>query len=444
MSTENIQTEEQETANEIALIPQDNSTVDIVRKDDLKSLNEAVEKLKVFKRKYSLKKITVTDIDSKEQNEKLRVAIADVRTLKTGLEKDKKEKTKPYRDTVTFFNSNYDKVIEVAESLLEPLKDHKKEIADQIEARDKAEELKLQQRVTDRVQKLLEIGATFNDGYYQAGGEYDIPVIALGIIDIQTATDQIFDNIIEQIKEKVLLHDAKHAEAEAEQKRLHEEAEKIRLEEKVKFDKEQAELKAQREAFEKEQEDFKRQMQELKEQQEKLAKEKELAEQKEKQEKAAQEEKLWRGRLGELVDIGWNGQYAFDTHYGNEPVFSYEELISITDEEFSIRRDIYNNIITSRKEQKRIKDLQEIETRKALEAKLEKEKQERIVAKAIEDKRIADELAEKQRLEALDAASDADKYAEIKSQIQTLRFPAMTTKKYKEKVQIIKDFIADL
>ena len=118
MESTTNQIEEQEAITDIALIEQDKSTVKILQEDDLKNLKDAVEKIKSFKRKYGIKKMLVTDIESKDQKEKLRLAIAEVRTTKTSLEKDKKEKTLPYRNTVAYINNNYDKVIDAAESIL--------------------------------------------------------------------------------------------------------------------------------------------------------------------------------------------------------------------------------------------------------------------------------------------------------------------------------------
>lgn len=427
--------EEVVETNEIALLEQDKSTVAILQPDDLKTLNEAVEKLKSFKKKYTIKKLAVADINSKDQKEKLRLAIAEVRTTKTSLEKDKKEKTKPYRDTVAFLNGSYDKVIEVAEKILEPLKDHKKEVDDKIEAAEKEAELLEQKKVNDRVDALQLAGAVFHNSFYEAGDEeLGVPLISLGEIDLKSMTDSIWENVLSQVKEKVeLVNTAKEKKTAelAEQKRI---ADEKAAEEKRLFEEQQAALKKQQEEFQQQQAEFKRQQEELADAQQKLENDR-LSAEKEKQEKANAERKAHiDARYDQLFALGMrlNGQYecyAFeDVNVDNKT-----EICLFNDVEWQALIDKITPAIAERKELARIREEEEL-----------KAEQKRIADKAIADKKLADEAEAKRKQDELVKQGDKALWEDFVSRLKAISYPETKSPDYKNKVSTIQKFIDSL
>lgn len=428
--------ENQNDNTEVALLEQDKSTVAILQEDDLKNLKEAMVKVSYFKRKYSLKKITVIDIENKDQKEKLRLALADMRTTRTALEKDKKDKTLPYRNTVTYINSNYDKAIDAISGIEAPAKQHKKDIDDAIEAKEKEVELLMQQKVNDRIKKLIDANASFDGNYYSIGSEkFNIPTISLGIVDIQTMTDVIFDNIIEQVINKNELINAatKKANEEkiiAEEKRISDELEEKRIlkEQQDKLKKEQDDLVA-------EMEEFRKQKAELQAEKNRVAKEKETEEQSKQIKEQARTQNIIAARKNQLLDLGLVYNNYLQVYYYNNIDLVTEDKVSSL-----LPADEWNEVIR----------ITSIEIEKIFKEAQEKASADKIIAdKAIADKAIADKAAkdladaEVAKVE-LEKKGDKAVWEDFISRLKAISYPEMKSNEYTGKVFSVKAFIESL
>lgn len=241
------QTEEvtEEQITDLQLAKQDAGTVEILKQEVIDDLKEKLELVKSFKRKYTLKKLAISDIENKEQKEKLRLALADLRSTRTGLKDDRIAKTKPYRDTVAYINESFDAVIDAIEKMEAPLIEHNKQVKLEIERRAKEEEERKKKLVIDRVKKCQDAGMVFDGEYYSIGSEeFGVEQMSLGMVEFETMTDGIFENIFLQIEEKAkIIADA----SEVKKKQLA--AEKLQKEEeerkaKQKLLDDQAELAA--------------------------------------------------------------------------------------------------------------------------------------------------------------------------------------------------------
>ena len=435
---QNNQIEETEQTTDVALSVQDESTVKILQKDDLENLKTAVEKVKTFKRKYGLKKIAVTDIDNKEQQEKLRLALQDMRTTRTALTKDKKDKTAAYRSTVAYINDNYDKVISEIEKLEDPAKAHKKEIDDKIEEKKQEEENKRKQRVNERVEALLNAGIFFDGEHYTIGSdEFEVPAISLGIVDLESLTDPIFENVLAQVKEKAEMIATATKEKEERLQKEKEEREAAEAEEKRILAEQQAKLLEEQEAMRKEREEMETMRKELEAEKERIAAEKIKEEVRLQAEEKNRIEKLWRDRLDVLNEKGWNGQEAFDRSNNDAVIFTYEEMISLSDDDFNVRAEAYNKVVEDRNEAARLK--KEADDKAKAEAEeIERKKNEAIIAvKAIEAKRLKDEADEAARKEELVKQGDQAVWTDYVKKLQAVEVPTFQSEAFNQKLRLL-------
>jgi len=476
------QPEEQTT--EIALIEQEKSTVKILQEDDLKSLKDALEKVKGFKRKYSVKKLVVTDIENKEQKEKLRVALADLRTTRTSLKNDKTDKTKPYRETVAYINANFDKVIEAIETIEVPLIAHNKEIKAAIEAKEKEAEIELQNRVNTRVKAVIDAGAIFDGNYYSIGSEeFNVPTITLGIIDFETMTDGIFENVLAQIVEKNSIIETAQAEKIktaqiAEEARIAKEAEEKRI-----FDEEQKKLADEKEAFEKEKADMlKMKIESRGEQLQSLGmgtvnggdysfgdlkisyeaisnstasewskiidqfklllkeqKKKEEQEQREKEEAQKQAEirrkhqEVINARYAQLSTLGMTFDAQYNCYIFQDVIVdNLTEICLFNDEEWT---KLISKITPAIQERK------DTAEKKAIEDKAIADKA--IADKAIADQKVKEEQEVKDRIELLNKQGDLAMWLDLLSRFQAISFPKFKSNDFQVKANNLQKLIAD-
>lgn len=309
---DNTPEEVEDQITDLQLAKQDAGTVEILKQDVIDDLKSKLELVKSFKRKYTLKKLAVTDIESKEQKEKLRLALAELRTTRTGLKDDRISKTKPYRDTVAYINENYDAVIEVIEGMEAPLIEHNKQVKLEIEKKAKEEEERKKKLVIERVKKCQDAGMVFDGEYYSIGSEeFGVDQMSLGMVEFETMTEPIFENIFQQIEEKAkIIADA----AEAKKQRLA--AEKLQ----------------------KEEEDRKAKQKLLDDQAEVAAKQKALddAEKLQKEKAANLAAKIFKMRLYELASLGiqYDSSTAFSSYKGSM-IFS-NKISEIEDKEWDV------------------------------------------------------------------------------------------------------------
>jgi hypothetical protein len=431
---------------ELALIPEEDrkEIAKIVKTADVILIDSHKKKLKSFKAKFPAKKYVITDdlVFDKEVYEKALEQWREVKNYRTkNVEPDFKKLKAPYVAITKFYNEQTTPVIADYKAIEKPISD----FVDKLEALEKIEKEKeaiaLKKRTDDRVDMLIKAGMSFDGEYYSVGSEkFNVPTISLGMVDISTMTDGIFENILQHAKDKNDIIVAETEKENAEIKRIEEELIAKAAEDKRLFDLQQAQLKKEQDELAAELAEFKRQKEELRLAQEKLAQKQREAEMKAAQEIAKKEEALWRGRLEELTDIGWNGQFAFDWPNDKVSVITYEELISFTDEQFTVVRSQFNSMVENRKEQQRLKDLDEIKTRQEIADKLKKEQDEVIAAKAIADKKAKDELDEKNRIESLNKQGDQAVWNDFVSRLNAIAYPEVTSQEFKDKVAKVKAY----
>lgn len=378
-------------------------------------------KVKELKEKYS--GVTIIDENDEEGYKLAREAKSILVKTRTSSVDDRKVALKPIdelRDNV------YAEFIAVETELKEielPITSRIKEIDDIEKQRKEAEKLAAEQKINDRINELLSKGMIFMDGYYVISSpELGISETSIGVVDIRTMSDDLYNNFLKMVKEK-------SSKITAEKERIALIEKKAAEEKEAAAKKEREEFEAQKKLMEEQQAAIKKQQDELKAQQDKLESgkrdaEKKLREIEEKERiaKSQEEEKRWRNRLSQMNDIGFNGQFAF-VRGGDEDksVITYEQLISFTDEQFNLIKDKFNKEEAERQEKKRIEEQQ----KKDLEIKAAKEK--------------ADEL-EKERLAGL---SDKQKMQEYIDALYNVPVPPVTTKTWKAKVAMVRDMIND-
>jgi len=403
------------TANNVAVINQ---------QKDLEHLNKLVEEIETIKESY--KGLEIDGPEDKAGYELVRAAIGVLRPKRTGLEAERKSVVKPYNDTVKFINGEYEKIT----SLLQDgpggeleLKAKKEAVDEIIQKQKEEEERQAEKKVNARINELIAAGMVFDGSWWVIGdNDLGISFTTVGIADIRTMSDVQYANTLELVTEK-------SKKIEAEKKRLADIAAKEKADKEAADKKEREEFEAQKKLMEEQQAEMKRQQDELKAQQDKLeegkleaAKKLREIEEKQRIERLQEEEKRWRGRLLQMNDIGFNGQFAF-VRGGNEDesVITYEQLISFTDEQFNLVKDKFNKEEAERQDKKRIEEQQ----KKDLEIKAVWEK-----AEQLEKERLAG-LTDKQRMQ---------QYIDALYNVPVME---MTTKTWKNKVAMVRDFIID-
>lgn len=415
---------------DVVLLPQDKSTVGILQKSDLETLNSTLEKIKCFKRKYTLKKLTVTNVEDKPAREKLRLALADLRSERTSLKEYKLSVTKPYRDTTAYINSNYDKVIEAIEALEEPLIAHNKQVKIDLEAKEKEAENAKKQKLFDRIDTLMKAGITFDGNYYSIGSEeFGVDEISFNAADIESMTDGIFESqLLEVVKKNLAIHNGMSEKKVIEDERLAKEAaDKAAFEEREKeLFKEQQKLLEEKRIFEAEKEEMRLYKQ-------KIADDKAAELAKEAQAEIDKHYKISELRRDQLREIG----------FGFDPRTQYHKYMEIIISEVDLKcqpHTDWNEIIKEAKEKISF-ELSKIELAKKLQ-----DDADATIAlnKAIADKKAADELAEQLAKEEMATASDEIKWNHFIEQLDNLTYFPFESKKYKNYINTANTLLAQI
>lgn len=327
------------------------------------------------------------------------------------------------------------KIAEVQDSLDAEMNKYEKEIErKELEAANRREEAYMK-----RQQQLLKYGATYEDG------SFVLNHISYEATLVKESDDDIWN---ETILPKYLREYEKN---EAERVAI----EKKREEETLALKAQQEEMNRQRLEFEEQQRVFREQQEQLRQQQEQADKVKREAEERERTFKAQQEEKLWRGRLSELTDIGWNGKYAFDKSDDSTALLTYEQLISLSDNEFNKVRDDYNGSVASRKEQQRIEGdrlAKELEEKREADRKeqirvAEEQAAQREREKVLEEQRLLEQKRLQQEEEnriKMEQASDKMKWDHFLVSIKDIKYPDMKNATYKGKIEESKKLLVKI
>src|SRR5689334_3927039 len=139
----------------------------IDQKKDLAHLNELVTKVTALKEEY--KDLTIEGPDDKEGYEKVRAAIAVLRPLRTGLNKERLEIVRPYNEFVKHLNTKYGEIVDVIQvgpGGEEELNKKKDEVDEIIEKRKEEKRQAEEKKINDRINDVIKNGMAFDGEYY--------------------------------------------------------------------------------------------------------------------------------------------------------------------------------------------------------------------------------------------------------------------------------------
>jgi hypothetical protein len=138
------------------------------------------------------------------------------------------------------------------------------------------------------------------------------------------------------------------------------------------------------------------------------------------QKESARIESLWRKRLALLPETKWNGQEAFDSET-ERVLISYEEIIKISDDEFSAIVKNQKALCEKRAIDKQDKLIKAAQEKEQLKAKQEAEAAER---KRLADIKAAEEKAEAEKQAIIQAQKEKDRKEAERSAAEEKRIPA--------------------
>ncbi len=430
--------------NELATIPEADkkSIMKVITENDLVKIGTHKKRLTSLKRKYGNGKIKFTHAEDKDMIKLAEDAARDLRKFRIAIDDERKELVAPMNNGVKFVNGKYSPIIDDTKDIEAPIKSIREEFKNAIEAKEKESELLKAQRVNDRVEALLNAGIFFDSEHYTIGSEeFDVPYISLGIVDLETLTDPIFENVLAQVKEKAETIAAATKEKEERLQKEKEEREAAEAEERRVFAEQQQKLLDEQEAMRKEREEMQKMREEMEAQRKQMEEQKQKEEARLKFEENARVEKLWRGRLEVLSEIGWSGQEAFDPSDNEKTIFTYEELITLSDDDFNVRAEAYNKIVSERNEAARLKKEADDKAKAEADEIERKKEEERIAIKAIEDKMLKDAADEAARKEELVKQGDQAVWTDYVKNLQSVEVPTFQSEAFQLKAKAITEWL---
>lgn len=377
------------------------------------SINQEVKRFDPYearmdelREKYSALKITSPS--DKEGIENNRLALADLRTIRTDTEKERKARKAPFLKACADIESKAQFIISGVEKIEEPLKAQKNEIQKEVERIATEEKERILKRNKVRTAQLSDMGAVFN------GVDYVLGDVSYSFDVISSTDADIYD-------EKIL---PKYREVFEKNELVRLEQEHLQREEEARKKKEADDLKAAQEEFRK-----------------KEAKIRLEQEQREKDEKAYRD-RLRERRSGEL--------FPYRRQVLQRQIDIYE-IWKLEESEFlqileHVKSD-FDKEVEERAVKEQIEKERQAVAKKEQEEKdkirIEKEKQEAI-EKALADKKEKERLAEIDRLSKLEESNDKVKYAETINYLKATPIYEMRSGQYRSKMRIINDFLSDL
>ena len=304
----------------------------------------------------------------------------------------------------------------------DPLDAEIKKFEDEIERKENEEKQRREEAFMARQSSLLKYGAEYRNGSYElAELSYEVELI-------KQADTEMWDEVILPKYKRV--YEQKEAARVAEETKRREELERQ--------EKERRELEEKQAAFRKEQEDFERQKRELQEQKDRQEREIHEAEQKRQHEEFQKKVAIRNGRVKELKELGCNYDAEDEMYrYMGLGVVLGAEIESLSEEDWRALIDKTKPYMQRRKEEEEEK----------VRLSIEKGKQE---AAELAAKREREKMAEEQRLaelkkaEEMAQASDKTRYEDVIQYLSDYPVYEMKSGIYRKKMNIIKDFIADL
>lgn len=150
--------EEEGQSTELDLTKVD-TTTDIVFSVNNKEVNLAIIEGK--KKEYS--SLEITDIYDKENYEKVRVALAELRTTRVTLGKFVKETLKPVKDWIKKQGDDAKELQDKIAEIEAPLKEKKEKIDNAVEIENERRKAEKEQKIQGRVNNLFKLGAAFDE-----------------------------------------------------------------------------------------------------------------------------------------------------------------------------------------------------------------------------------------------------------------------------------------
>lgn len=175
--------------------------------------------------------LTISGTDDKDGYKAVREAWGEVRTVRTSLEKKGLELRNRYKVITTAISKEEDRLIDLVVPLEEDLYKKWKAIDEEKDRVKREREEEEQRQAMIRVEEVMALGMKFNEGFYEIGD-----AISMDVATLRALPADKYEQLKKRIQDKAAEIKAAE-EAEAERKR----------QERLKFEKEQAELKAERE-----------------------------------------------------------------------------------------------------------------------------------------------------------------------------------------------------
>jgi len=400
--------------------------------------------------------MALKSIDDKESYLDIKKARTEVRRIGILVEKVCK---KGREDAVAIQRKWLNKEKEVLSQISEvqdPLDAEIKKFEDEVARKENEEKQRREESFMARQASLFKYGAEYRNGNYElAELSYESELI-------KNAEDEMWEGVILPKFRKV--YEQKEAAMVAEETRRREEMERQ--------EKERIELEEKQAAFRKEQEEFERQKRELQEQKDKQDREIREAEEKRQAENIRKRNELIEGRINQLRALGMTFNFNYDAYvFEDVNVDNKTELCLFNEKEWSDLIAKITPAIEEKKIQKEeaetrrkagkarfeiLKDMGfETETevnlstltdehwqsmyagyRKAYDAKKQKEWEAQ--------QKLKKQLEDEQKQKELDAANDKTRYEDVVKYLSDYPAYEMKSNIYKKRMNIIKDFIADL
>ncbi len=320
--------------------------------------------------------LTIIDAEDKENYELVRVAISELRSIRTGTEKDKKEIKAPFLAACSTIEEKAKWIISEVKKIEDPLQKRKDEIDEERE-REKAEKKRRQDAALfNRQLQLTKMGAAFD------GTNFILEGVEVNMTLVREVDDETYEEqILPQFKEIFEKNEAIRIAEEDKKK----EADRILKEQ-------QDELQRQQEAVKKQQEELERRQKEI--------------EQKELDAKKKKED----DRVAQLYNMGMRINIHSGLYEFKDATISINDLKNMEDIEWVFATQCLYENIEKIKEHDRIEAEKKLEEqkKKAVQDALEKQKKEQEEAQAAKARQ--DELDRIRKEEELAVASDDVKW----------------------------------
>lgn len=223
-------------------------TAEDVAKNEIQKFNIADAAIAQMKQEFS--GLTIAGIDDREGYKKVKAAWQVVRNKRLLVEKKHKEIKADYLVVSRAIDGEKNRLVGLLEPLEGELKTEIDRIDDLIEAEKQKAEREAQERLQQRVAKLLESGIQFNGSFYAIG-----ETITVDVVTLKNLNDVQFSALLDRVEAE----NAKILEAKEEQARKEREEREAIQRQKEANEKLEAELRNQREEMERQQAEMRQQ-----------------------------------------------------------------------------------------------------------------------------------------------------------------------------------------